>query len=219
MPKFLLKISSALISLSLIAIITYPVLAQDATKPGVIRKQIIQEKTEVKKGNVENKIDLLKEKQASKTAAFKVKLETFKDKLKASAAARINTNLNMINQKQTSQMQKHLNTMTSILDRLEKRVNLGSPEIKNPASASAAIASARASIASASAAVTAQSQNDYTIQVTSESKVKTDAKLQRDKLHTDLLAVRKLVIDAKQSVGNAIRTAKSEKEATSSGQQ
>ncbi len=219
MPKPLIKIPITLVGLSLIAITAYPVLAQDATRPAVIKKQIIQGKLEIKRENVENRIVVLKEKQASKTAALKVKLEAFKDKAKASAAARINTNLNMINQKQTSQMQKHLVTMTTILDKLEKRVNSASPDIKNAASASAAIASARISIASASAAVTAQAENDYSIQVTSEGKIKADAKLQRDKLHTDFLVVRQLVVNAKQSVANAIRTAKSGKEATSSGQQ
>ena len=113
-----------------------------------------------------------------------------------------------------------------ILDKLEARVNSGTPDIKGSASASAAIASARDAIASASAAVSDQALKDYTIVVTSESNIRIDAKTQRDKLHTDLLALRKIVIDAKQAVANAIRVAKSgkalipglRKEGTSSGQ-
>ena len=90
--------------------------------------------------------------------------------------------------------------------------------------------SARKAIATASAALNIQSQKDYTIQVTTESRIKFDAQKQRDLLHNDLVAIRKMVIDAKQAVANAIRIAKagslgnkegteSGKEATTSGQQ
>ena len=118
-------------------------------------------------------------------------------------------------------MLKHLEKMTTILNKLESRVNQGTPDVKNPTAAKAAIASARSSIATASAAVAAQALNDYTIIVTSEATVKANAKASRDKLHADLLAVRKLVIDAKQAVAAAIRVAKSGKmkEGTESGQQ
>lgn len=159
---------------------------------------------------------------ASRAATLKVKLQAFKDKNKAVIAERVSVNLNALNQNQTSQMQKHLGNMSAIVDKLENRINQGSPDVKDPSGAKAAIASARANIASSSAAVTTQSLKDYTIQVTSETKIRADAKLQRDKLHTDLLALRKTVIDAKQSVANAIRIAKSSseiKEATGSGQQ
>ena len=106
-------------------------------------------------------------------------------------------------------MQKHLETMSQILDRLEARVNQGAP----------AIASAREAWASASAAIVTQAQKDNTIQVNSEAKVRVDAKTQRDALHADLLALRKTVVNTKQAISNAIKVAKSNKEATSSGQQ
>lgn len=168
--------TSAIIILILLAIFaSYPVWAKESTSSGITRKE----------------------------AALKAKLQTFRDLKKASAAARINDNLNRINDKQTQQMLKHLDKMSTILGKLETRVNQGT----------AAIASAGASIASASAVVRAQSEKDYTIQVTSESTVKQDAQNTRTKLHTDLQTVRKLVIDAKQAVANAIR-----KEGIPSGQ-
>lgn len=207
------KASAIIIGLLLLAISAYPVFAQvplkatppvnrfktvgPASGPGVVRKPFIQEK-----------IEDLKEKMASKTAVLKAKLAAFKDKRKAEIAERINTALNRINQIQTTQMQNHLNRMSLILNKLEARVNEGKPDIKDPTAAKTAITSARSVIATASAAVSAQAQKDYTIQVTSETKVKIDTKLQRDKLHADLLSVRKSVIDAKQAVANAIRIAK-----------
>lgn len=154
---------------------------------------------------------------ASRTAALKTKLQAFKNQQKAIIVERLNTNLNVINQNQVKQLQKHLNTMTSILDRLTARVNQGTEDIKDPEAAMTAITSARISIATASAAVSAQTQKDFTIAVTLETRIRADAKKQRDNLHTDLLEIRKMVVDAKQQVANAIRV--SRKEATASGQQ
>ncbi|MBI2020646.1 hypothetical protein HYS94_04480 [Candidatus Daviesbacteria bacterium] len=121
-------------------------------------------------------------------------------------------------------MKKHLEKMNIILGKLEDRVNSNSPDIKNTSLAQDAIASASAAIASASAAVDAQAANDYTLVITSESTVRTEAQAMRQKLHDDLQIVRRLVIAAKQAVANAIRVAKSGKlevpgrEATGSGQ-
>lgn len=237
----ILKASAILVGLSFFAATVSPIFAaseQIRTVVGPVtrlsssasaatRVQLLNQKAEERKENVENKISNIKEKLASRAAVLKTRLQAFKDKKKAETAERVNTNLNAINQKQTAQMEKHLGNMSAILDKLENRINQGSPDIKDPAGAKAAIASARANIATASAAATAQSLKDYTIQVTSETKIRVDAKLQRDKLHTDLLTLRKAVIDAKQSAANAIRIAKSgpvpagtglNKEATSSGQ-
>ena len=184
-----------------------------ATAPAAVKRPLPQQK---------------QENLASRAAALKTKLQSFKDQRKAVITERINTNLNAINQNQTKQMQAHLNTMTNILDKLAARVNQSTGDIKNPVAARAAIASARISIATASAAVLAQAEKDYTIVVTSEARIKIDAKRQRDQLHADLLTLRKNVIDAKQEVANAIRIAKSgpvpvgtdlNKEGTTSGQQ
>lgn len=252
MSKFSSNAVASLIGLSLL-ITASPVFAQDnrilpvlnpaprqtattgaitAKKPLLVAQQGITatnpvlQKITIK--DIEDRIAGEREKIASKAALLKTRLQAFKDQVKASLAERINTNLNMINQNQTRQMQGYLDTMTNILDKLETRVKQPTPDIKDPAAAQAAITSARAVIATASASVAAQAQKDYTIQVTSESRIKLDAQLQRDKLKTDLLAIRKAVIDAKQAVTSAIRIAKSgstfsdielKKEGTSSGRQ
>ncbi len=187
------KASKILVGLSILALSTIPAFAEDGASPAA----------KIRKSLPAQIVNTRVEKIASRTAALKTKLEAFRDKNKAAAAERINTNLNTINQNQTSQMQRHLDNMTVILNKLEARVS----------SPAASIAIARTNIASASAAVLAQSQKDYTITVTTEIRIKVDAKKQRDALHADLLALRKIVIDAKQSVGNAIR------EGSSSGQQ
>lgn len=217
------RASAILFGLSLFAITASPVFAQKLpiTRPAATKSGAV---VEAKKENVTGKIAAVKERIASKAASLKIKLQTFRDQKKAQVAERVNINLNNINQKQTEQMQKHLDAMLKILGRLETRVNQATPDIKDPAVAKAAIDAARATIATVSAAVSDQAQKDYTIQVSSEARIGVDAKTQRDKLHADLLALKKSVIDAKQSVANAIRVAKSgrievPKEGTVSGQQ
>lgn len=203
------KVTAVLISSIIVSFFSNTAFAIDASSIGTTRVDRIQRRVETRQ-----------EKMASREAQLRAKLQNFKDKRKAEIADRVNTNLNRINQNQTQQMLKHLEKMTTILNRLEARVNQGTPDIKDPAAAKEAIASASASIASATSAVQTQALNDYTITVTSEATVKANAKASRDKLHADLVAVRKQVIDAKKSVSNAIRVAKSgksTKEGTSSG--
>ena len=215
----------SLISFVLLLALSYPVLAQDATAPATTRKEKIQTRVETtrdaRKENAADRVTATKERVATKEAALKARLEAFKDKKKAEVVEKVNKNLNNINQKMTGQMLKHLERMTSILTKLEARVNSAKPDVKNVAAAKAAIADAKASIASASAAVSSQAEIDYTITISSETKVKGDVQKVREQLHTDLKAVRKLVIDAKQAVANAIRVAKSGpsnvKEGTPSG--
>ena len=211
-----IRTSSILICFIIFAAMAFAVFAedlpagrQDATSGATRKPTAIQQKINVRQDKVDNRIAALQEKQASKTAALKAKLQAFKDQKKAEIADRVNTNLNKINQNQTAQMEKNLSNISTILDRLEARVNKGAPDIKDPDAAKAAIASARNNIATTSAAVQAQAEKDYTIQVSSEGRIRVDAKTQRDKLHVDLLTLRKKVVDAKQSVANAIRVAKS----------
>lgn len=215
------KTIAILIFIAAAATLLHPAFAQDATTGATTKKQILQQRIDTRKTNVDNRITAIKDKMASREAVLKAKLDAFKDRRKAEIANRVNTNLNKINQNQTGQMKKHLDLMTSLLDKLEARVNTASRDIKDPTAVRSAITSARATIATTSATVVAQSQKDYIIAVTSESKVRADAQTMRDQLKTDIQAVRKLVIDAKQSVSSAVRVAQSGKlkEGTTSGQQ
>lgn len=165
---------------SLIFVAACPVYAQESTKAAT-RKEKIQ-----------TRIETRKEVMATRAAALKERLKNFRDQKKASAAARISENLNRINDKQTSQMLKHLDKMTSILNRLKVTSK----------------ATAESKIASASAAVKQQADNDYTLTISSEIKAREEAQALRQKLHTDLKAVRQMVIEAKQAVAAAIRGTK-----------
>ncbi|MBI2334289.1 hypothetical protein HYU96_00645 [Candidatus Daviesbacteria bacterium] len=192
-----MKIKAFSIVLLLIASFTLPVYAKESTDTATTRKEKIQERVEVRKENIAQRIETRKENMATRAAALKEKLKNFRDQKKASAAARVSDNLNMINDKQTVQMLKHLDKMTSILNRLEAKVG-----------ATDAIAAAKAAITSATEAVKAQADSDYTLTISGEAKAREEAQALRQKLHADLKSVRQMVIDAKQSVAAAIRAAR-----------
>lgn len=196
-------------------LITTPVLAQTTNSTETPRVPKLQQRLELasREANLKERAENREAKIASKAAMLKVRLQAFKDQKKAQVAERVSANLNKINQKQTQQMLKHLETMSNILDKLEARINQVSKTT---------IDSSRESIASATAVVSNQAAKDYTITVTSEAKVKQNAQTQRDQLLNDLKSTKQQVIEAKQSVAAAIRTAKSGtfiKEGTVSGQQ
>lgn len=200
------RLSAVFLLICMILISAYTVIAKEST-PSTTAKERLQERTDAKKEKVEarkeavaQKLESKKEKMATREAALKAKLDKFRDKKKAETADKVNVNLNQINQKQTEQMLKHLDKMSALLSKLETQKG-----------SSVESSTANAAIASASAAVKVQAAKDYTLTVTSESTVRKDAQKIRDALHTDLRNVRKLVIDAKQSVANAIRTARLEK--------
>lgn len=186
MKKFL----PILIISSFVIILTSNTFAKDASSSTTPREKLLNQKNTI--------IQNVGEKIASKEAVLKAKLDAFKDKRKAEIAQRVSSNLNKINAKRTEQMTKNLQVMTNILGRLESKAT--------GASASAEIAKAKDAIASAQSAVTAQSEKDYTVTVTTENKIRVDTKAKRDQLMKDLQATRKLVIDAKQSLANAIRS-------------
>lgn len=222
----------AAIAISLLSTVLFisPVLADDSNTASTIQKRIdtrtqkLENRLASKEATLTQRMEEIKAKIASREAALRAKLQQFRDKRKAEIAQRISTNLNKINKNQTEEMLRHLSKMPTILDKLEARVNQGKPDIKDPVKAKEAIAAARGAIASASAAAGAQAEKDYTLTGSSEAAIRAEAKAARDKLHADLQAVRKLVITAKQAVGNAIRVAKSgklepNKEGTKSGEQ
>lgn len=216
---FSAKTSTIFLGIFLLVVFVYPVnavttdtaVSANATEGAATKAQRLQDRINTKKENLSNKIAEVKDKQASRAAVLKAKLQVFRNQKKAEITEKVSINLNAINKNRTNQMQNHLDRMSVLLDKLQVRVDQQTADIKDLSLVRSAIASAEAAIATASAAVSAQAQKDYTVSITSEAKVRADVKAQRDKLHSDLLVLRKIIIDAKQSVASAIRVAKSAK--------
>ncbi|MBI2018736.1 hypothetical protein HYS96_03470 [Candidatus Daviesbacteria bacterium] len=216
------KLTTIFLTLLFIFLSATAVLAQDATTSGTTGKTNLRDRketrVETRKANVQERLTALKERIATKEAALKARLQNFKDQKKAQIAERVNVNLANINEKVTGAMNIHLGVMSGILDKLEARVNAGTKDIKDPAAVRSAIADARGAISSANEAVALQADKDYVLEATSEATVRKDMQGVKEKLRTDLGQLRKLVIDAKQKVANAIRVAKSNEGDVSNGQ-
>ncbi len=189
------QLSAILILLCLLLFAAYPIIAQDATTPATTKKERVEQRKEARKDQV-----------ATREAALKEKLAKFKDQKKAQTAERINQNLNKINDRKTQNMSHHLDQMSQMLKRLETRITEAAKLGHDTSSATAALREAKGKVESAKAAVSTQAQKDYTITVTTESKIKDDAKTSRDALHTDLKAVHDQVTEARKAVSGAIRT-------------
>lgn len=147
-----------------------------------------------------------RENLASRSAELKAKLLGFRDKQKATMVQRINDTLAMINKNRTDTMLKRLDVMTRILTRLESKTSEASVSAKLTTSPQGSLDQAKLAIDSATKAVQAQAEMDYTIKVSSESGVRTDAQEAREKLHTDLKTVNEQVIAAKKALSQSIQT-------------
>lgn len=196
----MIKILSAIAVAAFLFTPLYPVFAQSSSpsaKPALERLQQIKEKVGDRKEVI-----------ASRAAERKMKFDLFRDKKKASAAAKIETNLEKINAQRTSMMMQKLDKMVEILTKLNAVVATASTE-QDKTAAENAIASAESSVNAAKTAVTNQSQKTYTIVSTTESKLKTDAQSQRTQLHTDLQIVQQQIVGARKDVSTAISTTRS----------
>lgn len=149
----------------------------------------------------------LKDKIASREGQLKAKLEAFKDKKKAEIAQRVNTNLNHINLNRVRAMTANLNTMDNLLTKVKTKTAEKSAGGTDVTSINTAIASADAAIAAARTALETQAGKDYSITVSTETTVHSDAKTKRDQLLADLKAVHEKVKLARKALIDAIKAA------------
>lgn len=213
-----MKIAHFVFSLSIVAVMvgcgqTYAQTTATASPTTIKDRVVLPKQTDLKnrlqirKEELKETLEERKAKIASRAALLKQRLNRFKDKIKAKTVERVNTQLSEINERRTEKMTTHLTRLSEILTKLESRVNEASQSGKNVSSATTAISSAKSAIDAAKEAVETQAGNDYTIQVSSEAAVKSDAMKARDSLHTDLKSVHDLVVTARQAVAKAISTA------------
>ena len=193
MKKFVAGIVTLSVILTFLAVSSS---AQTATS-SLTRKDLVQQRVEDRK-----------EKMASREAALKAKLQSFRDKKKAEIVERIDQNLDKINKHKTEMMMTNLNRMSDLLTRIESNMNSQS-EGKDITKAKESIEKAKIAIANAKVAVTTQSEKDYTVTVTSESKVKTDAQTVRETLKNDLKLVHDLIVEARKALSEAISVTRS----------
>lgn len=150
----------------------------------------------------------LKQRMATREAALKKKLDTFKDKEKAMMTQNISNNLNTINKNRTDAMNKNLGTLANLLTRVKNIASEAATKGKDVTAIESAIDQAESTIVSAQELINTQAGNDYTLVVSSETKVKDDAKAKRDQLEQDLKTAHQGMLDARAAVVSTVNTLK-----------
>ncbi len=161
------------------------------------RIEVKQQKIEDRKTAISTKMETVKEKVASRQANFK----QFKDQKKAEIATKLETNFNTVNQNRVSEMNKFLDQLTQILNKIIAKSQTATPSA-NLTTIQASITKAQTAIITARTAVTAQQAKTYSIATSTETNLAANAKTARQTLFSDLKATFQTIQLAK----NAVRT-------------
>ena len=116
--------------------------------------------------------------------------QQIKDERKKKIVERVEAKMAEINKRRTDMMLAQLNKMSEILVKAKAR--------------GADTATAEAAIASAKTAVEAQAGKPYTVEITTEDKLKIKVGEAMKALKTDLQAVHQKVVDARKATSDAI---------------
>ena len=121
----------------------------------------------------------------AKREEFKAKLQTIKDEKKKALVERIDAKLAAVNTKHTDRYTHVLGNLQTILDKMSEDVDK---------------TDAQAAIDAAKTAVETQAAKTYTITISSDLALRSDAGTVTSQLRLDLVATHKTVVDAKQAV-------------------
>jgi len=174
------------------------------------RLEIRQQKQEERSVAKQEKIQTLQTAKEERTAAREEKREATKTEI----AERVNTKLAELNEKVTTSMSRLLARMTALLEKLTNRLAKMTEKGRDVSGSDAAIAGAEAAIATAQAAVDEQAAKTYTFELTDETGFRVGASEAKTSLKADLKSVKELVRSARQSVVDALKSAKAIKPVT-----
>lgn len=142
--------------------------------------------------------------QEAAISTFQKKLGLIKDEKKKAQVIKISEKMIDINNQKTEKMKNSLEKLNTLNDKLAKKVQRAKAKGTDTSLAEQAVANARAIIEIVQNAVVNQVAKVYSIDVVDEQTLKLEAQAVFLKMKSDLLAVNKLLIDAKQKVRVAI---------------
>lgn len=135
-----------------------------------------------------------------KEANFKKALRNNKSLTKIEAAEKITTNFKDINTMRTDQMARVITQLEEVLIKIKTRRDTVAAAGTEMTTIDASIASAEAALTSVKTMVTAQAQKDYIPAATDEAYLKYSLGTTMKQLQSDLQAVHKALMDAKQAL-------------------
>jgi len=203
------KTFSLVLGVASFLLFTVSVLAETApitgtTDSAVTRKKPIQP--------IRDQRDLmLKNRQETKVMPkdakedIKEKLNVIRDEKKKSLVERIDDKITIMNRTHTTKFSTVLEKLMMILNKITDRAQNAKLKGIDTSAVDSAIEAAKAAIDVAKAAVTTQSVKTYSIEVVSETTLKTTVGRIVSMFRKDLRNVHKIVVDAKQAVQKAER--------------
>jgi hypothetical protein len=166
--------------------------AQTTIDPATKLKQQMQMVQGQKKTAVEQAKNDLETLAQMKRAELKARISTIKDVTKKALMERIDARITEVNKNQTTKFIDVLNKLQTFVDRANGTAS--------DAAKLTDIATAQTLINSARTAVAAQAEKSYIMTVTDDATLKVNARITVGQFRHDLIAVHKLVMDAKQAV-------------------
>ena len=196
---------AAVIIFIAIVISSTPVFAQTSTATST--PQTIKDRLRTIKEERQAFVAETREQVKEKMEAFRAQIKTIRDERKQILTERIADKIASSNARLTNRMDKALNHLTDILNRVKNRSAAFKAGGKDTAALDQAISAAEAAIAEAKNAVEAQGAKEYTANITDESTLRNTIGQMVSGFRLDIQAVHKLVVAAKQAVQKAIMEA------------
>jgi len=196
------KVLIVLISTLAILVTPQVVLAEDSmTTTNETQKLKVSRPVDAMKSERQ---DLLQQKQAL-MADFRTKLAGIKDTKKKMIVERIDGRIASANAALTNKMTRALEKMSGFLERAKTRSTTFKSEGKDTTALDAAITAAENAITAAKAAIDEQKAKTYTAQISDETTLRNTIGTTVSLFRTDISAVHKLVVSAKQALSVVIR--------------
>jgi hypothetical protein len=156
-------------------------------------------KAQIKKEQEQSKTEL-----ETKKTKFKEELQVINDARKKEILQRLETNFKTINDKRVAQMTEQLGKLQQILDKVIARAIAAKQTGKNTTNVDAMTLQCQTNITAAQAAVTAQSGHTYTIEISTESEVKSNVGTTRQTFELDMKSVNTAMKKARSCLYDAI---------------
>lgn len=169
-------------------------------------KKGIEKKKEELKIRVEGKREELKTRIETKREDLKQRLEKVKDEKKKQAVERIDRQMDELNNRMLKHYVNVLDKLSEILVRISERADKAEERGVDVSAVRTAVDATNNAIILARSAIETQSSKTYTIQISTESAVRTDVGKARQALHNDLVIVRSAIKAAHDAVRNAATT-------------
>lgn len=175
--------------------------AKTASAPGMLKPQGLEKAVD--------RLEMAREKMASRAAVLKERLAKFKDKNKANRTEAVNNNLSIVNNNHTAYLQQILSRLSGILEKAKTVSKNAAADGQDVTALNESISKVETEWNQASDALKLQQEKDYSIVVNSEETVRADAQTARNTLRNDLKTVRDQVFKVKQLLSDVFPIAKS----------